>query len=150
MHLSSSPVVGVPGETGLLLAGASAQCRPPHCEPQAAAGVAAPSCFAPLHFPVASLPDPQQVQSVLGSAIENLRCLWSAKADIHYFVMNKSVRYNNPGIAMTPDRSFFTVIMSILMTKQIQRAKYWYQPSTAECAFNQSDYLSLTTTFPAV
>lgn len=98
MHISSSPVVGVPGETGLLSAGVSGRCRPPRCGPQAAAGVAAPSRFAPLHFAVASLPDLQRAQSVPGSAIENLRCLLSAKAETHYFV-NKKV-----STAMTPDR----------------------------------------------
>lgn len=80
MHLSPSPFEDVPDETGLLLAGVSGQCRPPSCVPQVAAEVAVPSRFAPLNCPVASLPDPQQAQSVLGSAIENLRCLLSTGA----------------------------------------------------------------------
>lgn len=87
VHVSSSPVVGVPGETGLLSAGVSGQCRPPHCGPQVAAGEAAPSRFAPLRFLVASLLDPQQAQSVLGSAIENPRCLLSVKAQTWLFLV---------------------------------------------------------------
>lgn len=85
MHNCSSPVVGVPGETGLLSAGVSGQCRPPHCGPQVAAVEAAPSCFAPLRFLGALLPDRQQAQSVPGSAIENLRCLLSVRAETYYF-----------------------------------------------------------------
>lgn len=77
----SSPVVGVPGETGPLSAGVSVQCRPPCCVPQAAAGEAAPSRAALLPCRAASPQDPQQAQSVLGSAIENLRYLLSVKAD---------------------------------------------------------------------
>lgn len=88
MHISFSPVVGVPGETGLLSAGVSGQCRPPHCGPQAAAGVAA-SRFAPLRFLVVLPPDPQQAQSVPGSAIENLRCLLNVKAETYYFAQLK-------------------------------------------------------------
>lgn len=114
MHVSSSPVVGVPGETGLLSAGVSGQCRLPHCGPQVAAGVAA-SRFAPVRFLGVSLPDPQQAQSVPGSAIENLRCLLSVKAETYYFVNNTSVHYKNVSTAMTPDRVFFTVIMSMLI-----------------------------------
>lgn len=91
MHISSSPVVGVRGETGLLSAGVSGRCRPPHCVPQVAAGEAAPSRFAPLRCLVASLPDLRQAQSVPGSAIENLRCLLSVKAETCYFVNATSV-----------------------------------------------------------
>lgn len=106
MHISSSPVAGVPGETGLLSAGVSGQCRPPRCGPEVAAGEAAPSCFAPPRFLVASLLDPQQPQSVLGSAIENLRCLLSVKAETYYF-SNASVQNENVSTVMTPDRVFF-------------------------------------------
>lgn len=93
--MSSSPVVGVPGETGLLSAGVSGQCRPPHCGPRAAAGEAAPSRFVPLRFLVACLPDPQQAQSVPGSAIENLRCLLSVEAETYYFINNTNVQNKN-------------------------------------------------------
>lgn len=113
VHLSPSPVVDVPDETGLLLAGVSGQCRPPYCAPQVAAGDAAPSRFAPLRSPVASLPDPQQAQSVPGSAIENLRCLLSVKADAYYFVNKTSVQYETVGTAMTPDRVLFTAILCL-------------------------------------
>lgn len=105
MHISSSPVVGVPGETGLLSAGVSGQCRPPHCGPQVAAGVAA-SRFAPLRFLAASVPDPQQAQSVPGSAIENLRCLLSVKAETYYFVNNTRAQYKNVSTAMPPHWCF--------------------------------------------
>lgn len=100
--MSSSPVAGVPGETGLLSAGVSGRCRPPRCGPQAAAGGAAPSRFAPRHFLVASLLDPQQAQIVLGSAIENLRCLLSVKTETYYF-SKASAQNKNAGMVMTLD-----------------------------------------------
>lgn len=107
MRNSSSPVVGVPGETGLLSAGVSGQCRPPHCGPQVAAGEAAPSRFAAFHFLLASPLDPQQAQSVLGSAIENLRCLLSVKAETYYFGNTTSGQNKNGSTVMTPHRVFF-------------------------------------------
>lgn len=74
-----SPVVGVPGETGLLSAGVSGQCMPPHCGLQVAAGGAAPSRRAPFHSLVASALDLRQARNVPGSAIESPRCLLSVK-----------------------------------------------------------------------
>lgn len=85
MHDFSSPFAGVPGETGLLSAGVSARCKPPHCVPQVAAGVAAPSCLAPLGSLDASLRDLQQAQSEPGSAIEILRYLLGVKAGTYLF-----------------------------------------------------------------
>lgn len=74
-----SPVVGVPGETGLLSAGVSGQCMPPHCGLQVAAGEAAPSRFAPFRSLVASALDLRRAQNVPGSAIESPRCLLRVK-----------------------------------------------------------------------
>lgn len=125
VHLSSSPVVDVLGETGLLSAGVSGQCKLPHCVPQAADVVAAPSRFAPLCFFVASLPDPQQAQNVPGSAIENLRCLRSVKAEINYFVQQQQV-FSTTIWAQPWHLIGLTVIRFMLITQQIQRAKsYW-------------------------
>lgn len=75
-----SPVAGVPGETGLLSAGVSGQCMPPHCgPPQAGAGEAAPSRRAPFRWLVASALDLWQARNVPGSAIESPRCLLSVR-----------------------------------------------------------------------
>lgn len=87
-HPSSSPVAGVPSETGLLWAGVSVRCRPPRCEPRVAAGAGAPCCFAAQRFLVDSLCDPRRARSVPGSAIENLRYLSSVRTHAYYFVNN--------------------------------------------------------------
>lgn len=87
-HPSSSPVAGVPSETGLLWAGVSVQCRPPRCEPRVAGGAGAPCCFAAPCFLVDSLCDPRRARSVPGSAIENLRYLSSVRTHAYYFVNN--------------------------------------------------------------
>lgn len=102
MHIFSSPVVGVPDETGLLSVGVSGQCRPPHCGPQVAAEEAAPSRFAPLHLPVASDLDLQQVQNVPESAIESLRCLLSVRTETYYFWQFNKSSEKNRSVVITP------------------------------------------------